>query len=243
MTRGQYRTLHKWVFIFMGAFILIWCVSGIVMVLPMYWFGAEIHGGKPAIDYRRVTLSPAEAAERLEQHTGTRLDVRRIRLKQVHDRLIYQVNVKGQTNGYIDGLTGEYFQFTPELAEQITRSAFDIDATLAESTRLTEHDTSYPFGQLPVYRVRFADGSGARYFVTESDARVSRSTTLSRLRNAVVSLHAFEPVEFFTHSKQLRINLLVLTGILTILGAIIGYILALPSGRKKNGLPAKGRNK
>lgn len=232
MTRGQYRTLHKWIFIFMGAFILIWCVSGIVMVLPMYWFGAEIHRGQPAIDYRRVTLSPAEAAERLEQHTGARLDVRRIQLRQVHDRLLYQVNAKGQASGYIDGLTGEYFQFTPELAEQITRAAFDIDAPLAESTRQTEHDTSYPFGQLPVYRVRFADGSGARYFVTESEASVSRSTALSRLRHAIVSLHAFEPLDFFTNSPQLRKNLLVLTSVLTMMGAIIGYIMVLPAGRK-----------
>lgn len=232
MTRGQFRTLHKWIFIFMGAIILAWCASGILMVLPMQWFGAAVDGVQPAIDYRNITLSPAEAAARLEQHTGTRLDVRRIQLQQIHEHLLYQINAEGHATGYIDALTGGYFEFTPDLAEQITRTAFDIDAPLAESTRLTEHDTSYPFGQLPVFRVRFADGTGSRYFVNESSARVSRSTALSRLRSAIVSLHTFEPVEYFTHSSKLRKNLLVLTGAITMLGAIIGYILALPGGRR-----------
>lgn len=232
MRRGQYRTLHKWIFIFMGALIIIWCVSGILMILPMYWFGAVTHADKPDVDYRNITISPAEAVARLEQHSGSRLDLRRIQLKQLHNRLLYKISAEGHETGYIDSQTGEYFEFTAELAERITRTAFDIDAPLTESTRLINHDTSYPFGQLPVFRVRFANAQDTRYFVTENNARVTRSTILSRLRAAIVSLHTFEPVEFFTHSQQLRNGLLLLTAILTLLGAVIGYILALPSSRK-----------
>lgn len=233
MTRGQYRTIHKWIFIFMGALILIWCVSGILMVVPAYWFGAHTINILPTVDYRQFTLSPAEAAARLEQHTGTRLNVRHIQLQQIHDHLLYQIKAEGHETGYIDGLTGEYFEFTPELAEQIIRTAFEIDAPLAESTLQTQHDASYPYGQLPVYRIHFTHEPGARYFVNESNAMVSRSTTLSGLRNIIVSLHTFEPVKSFTKSPQLSNILLVLTSALTMLGAIIGYILATPYGRRR----------
>ncbi len=232
MTRGQYRTLHKWIFIFMGAILLIWCISGMAMMLPMEWFGAANKWSRITVDYRSISVTPAEAVTRLEQHTGTSLEVKNIQLQQIHDQLLYKINTAENGVGLIDSYTGELFQFTPDIAENLARAAFDIEAPLTESTRLTSHDDTYPFGQLPVYRLHFLEGSGKRYFVTEGDARVSRSTAMSRIRAAIVSLHTFQPVEYFTHSPQLRKNLLLLTGALTTLGAIIGYILALPRGRK-----------
>ena len=231
MTRAQYRAVHKWIFIFMGAFILMWCLSGVLMVLPPQWFGESSRFSRPAVDYRNVTLSPADAIRRLEQHTGSEPDTRSINLMQIHYRLLYQIQTRHNQTHYIDGLTGEHFEFTPALAEDITRSIFAIKSPLIESTRLTEHDMSYPLGELPVYCVRF-ENNGASFFVKEKDGRVSRSTAAAKLRNIIMTLHVLEPVEHFTHSAKLRKNILVLTGTLTLLGAIIGYILTLPAGRK-----------
>lgn len=231
MTRGQYRALHKWIFIFMGAFILMWCASGILMVLPQHWFGESIEYSRPAVEYRNVTLSPADAIRQLEQHTGSEADVISVSLLQIHYRLLYRIQTGDWKYHYIDSLTGENFEFTPALAEDITRSIFTINSPAIESTRLTAHDMSYPLGELPVYRVRFED-NGASFFVKEQDGRVTRSTIPAILRNLVMTLHVLEPVEHFTHSVWLRKNILVLTGALTLLGAVIGYILTLPAGRK-----------
>ena len=232
MTRRQYRALHKWIFIFMSAFILIWLISGILIVTPTGWSGAASRHSMPAVNYRNASLSPAEAIKRLEQHTDTGLDIRNIQLQQINDQLLYRINAKGSKPRHIDAVSGEYFEFTPELAEDIARSNFDIDAPLLEITRLTAHDTSYLFGELPVFRIRFENNPDASYFVSESNGRVSRHTLLSRIRSVIVSLHAFEPVEMLTHSKSLRKTLLVLTCTISLLGALIGIYLTLPAGRK-----------
>lgn len=232
MTRWQYRTLHKWIFIFMGVFIIAWSLSGVLMVLPNHWFGAVTRSNQPAANYHNITLSPVQAIASLERHTGTRPDVQHIQLQQIHSYLLYRINAKGQDPVYINSQTGEYFEFTPELAEEITRINFEIDTPLEESIRLTEHDISYPFGQLPIFRVRFTDQKGVSYFVSERNATVYRSSTLSRIRSAINSLHTFQPLKLLTDSEVIKKSLLVFTGTLSLLGAIIGYILTFPAGRK-----------
>ena len=216
----------------MGLFMLTWLISGIVMLLPQYWFGAITRHEQPAVDFRTITLSPAQAIRYYEGHTRTPLDIKQIQLQQIHHHLLYSIKADGYETGYIDSQTGRYFEFTPELAEQITRFKFDNNAPLLESTRLTGHDTTYPFGQLPVFRVRFEDDPGVKYFVSEKNAAVTRSSALSRVRGAIVSLHDFGPLEFLTNSSNLRRNLLIATGALSLLGAVIGLYLTLPTRRK-----------
>jgi hypothetical protein len=209
-----------------------WSLSGVLMVLPGYWFGAVTRSNQPAVDYHNITLSPAQAIASLEQHTGTRSDVRNIQLQQIHTYMLYRINAKGQKPVYINSQTGEYFEFTPELAEDVTRTNFEINSPLEETIRLTEHDISYPFGQLPVFRVRFTDQQGVSYIVSERNATVYRSSTLSRIRSAINSMHTFQPLNFLTDNEDVIKWLLVLTGTLSLLGAMIGYILTLPVGRK-----------
>lgn len=232
MTRGQYRTLHKWIFIFMGAFILMWCISGILMMLPLEWFGGVNRLSRPVIDYRNVRLSPADAIRRLDVLADGQAEVKRVHLVQIHDRPVYRIRTDDNDFHYIDGLTGDVFEFTPALAEAIPRSLFAITAPAIETTRLTAHDASYPAGPLPAYRVRFEDAPAANLFVHEQDGRVVRMTATARLRNGIMSLHTLNPLESLTHSAKLRKTLLVSTAVVTLLGAIIGYILTLPGGNR-----------
>ena len=232
MERKQYRWLHKWIFIFMGALVVIWCLTGIVMVTPEHWFGKTRPTGRTAVDYRNIAVSPADALHSLEQHTGSQLEVRNIELIHADNQIIYRIYTRENGIEFVDAQTGEYFEFTPEIVEQIVRKIYKIHAPAEEIVRLTEHDTSYPWGQLPAYRLHFSNNEKIWYFFSENNAGISRSTTGSRLRNAIISLHTFEPIEFFIDSPQLRISILVLTSILTVLGAIIGYILTLPARRR-----------
>lgn len=232
MTRGQYRMLHKWIFIFMGAFILMWCISGILMMLPQDWFGEANTYSRPAIDFRKVTLSPAAAIERVATQSGGTLQATQAELTQIHDTPVYRVSGADGESRVIDAVTGEPFVFTAALAEAIPRSVFSITAPMTEQTRLTEHDGAYRFGQLPAYRLRFEDAPEADFYVVESDGRVIRMTAIARVRNFIMTLHALDPVGRLTHSDNLRKLMLVSTALVTILGAIVGYILTLPGGAK-----------
>lgn len=232
MNRSRLRTLHRWIFIFMGVFILMWLASGIVMTLPQYWFGAVTRYDQPEVDFRLATVSPAETVARLENPAGEKTAIRKIQLRGLGDRILYQVTLDNNDTRYIDAQTGEPFEFTLELATAIARRNFDIESPLLEQTRLTEHDAYYPFGQLPVYRIRFSDSPGISYFVLENQNRVFRSSMLSRIRGAIVSLHNFGPVDFFSSNPDTRKNLLILTGALSLLGAVAGFILTLPRRRR-----------
>ena len=71
MNKRTLGRVHRWIFIFMGVFMLVWLVSGVVMALPYYWFTGPSGDSGPVLDYNTVTLSPADAIAQLEQHTGT----------------------------------------------------------------------------------------------------------------------------------------------------------------------------
>ena len=80
MNRRQLRVMHKWRFFFMGAFILMWCISGMLMILPGWWFGATNRTSLPPVDMHNITLSPSQAIARLEEDLGGRLDIRNMQI-------------------------------------------------------------------------------------------------------------------------------------------------------------------
>jgi uncharacterized iron-regulated membrane protein len=228
------RSLHRWIFIFMGLVMLVWLISGILMAVPHYWFGGVTRYHQPAAEFRTVNLSPAEAISRLEQQHGGRLDIEHIWLVQIENTPLYRIMAADAGSGFINGVTGEPFEFQPALAEQLARQQFNIDTPLLESTRLTAHSHTYPFGPLPVHRLRFVQHPGQYYYVNEEDASVSRSTTLSRIYNGITSLHDFSPLDTLAGNLKLRMPLLVLTGLLSLVGTIIGVLLIFPLRRKRN---------
>jgi len=228
MNRNQIRKLHKWIFVFMGVFMLAWVISGIVMILPQWWFGAVTRVDHSAADYTLAVLSPSEAVARIGREDGKAAGVSSVSLRTIDGRVLYEVTFGSDAPRLIDAQSGEPFPFTPELAERIARRNFEIAAPLLESSRLTEHDSTYPTGQLPVFRVRFSDNPEISYFVQESNLRVVRSSTLSRVRGAVVSLHNLGPVEFLTGSHDLRHNMLIATAVVSLIGTLAGAILTLP---------------
>lgn len=234
MNKKLLGSLHRWIFMFMGIIMIVWLVSGIVMIMPHKWFGGITRNDQPAIDdYHSISLSPAEAIARLEQHAGGHLDVKQIKLIQIHTDLYYRITARRNTAELISTLTGERFEFPPALAEQVARHNFNIESPLLESVWLTEHSSGYPYGDLPVYRLRFERLPGQFYYVNRNNGSVSRSTTLSRIYNGIVSLHGFHPVEALTGSKDLRMFLLYMTGALSLVGSTIGLLLIFPLRRKR----------
>lgn len=234
MNRKLVRKLHKWVFMFMGVFMLAWVLSGLVMILPPSWFGVITRFDRSGADYSLAELSPAQAAALSQRQAGASADVRQVTLRTVDGRILYELAFSNGESRLIDARSGELFSFTPELAERITRRIFDITAPLLESRRLTKHDSSYPRGELPVYRVRFSDNPAVAYFMQESNLRTFRSSTLTRVRSAVTSLHDLRPFEMLTGSDAFRHNLLVATSIVSLVGILAGLILILPGRNTAN---------
>lgn len=233
MNKRLLGTLHRWIFIYMGIFMLVWLISGVVMALPYYWFTGLSNDEQPAIEYSTVTISPAEAVARFEQQHGRDLDVKHIQLTQIDDGLYYYLRAEGSVKGNIDARSGEPFSFPADLAEKITRGKFGIEAPLGESTYMTEHTASYPHGHLPVYRLTFEDNPGQYYYVNTDNGNVDRSTLISRIYNGIVSLHAFDPLTSITGSDKLRMGTLFITGVISLIGSVIGVILVFPLRRKR----------
>jgi hypothetical protein len=224
-------SLHRWIFIFVGIFMVTWLLSGILMAMPPYWFGPTAHHRNPQADFRSVVISPAEAISRMEQHTGQPANVTDIRLRQINNDILYAIRLEEGGEQLVNATTGEEFVFTPELATSIIRKNFRIETPLIEVRKLESHSRDYPWGSLPVYRLDFADDGSANYFVAEQDLKIFRSSTLTRVRAAINSLHAFDPVKLISDNDWVRKGLLIVIGTIGLAGALIGVWLTLPIGR------------
>lgn len=224
---------HRWLFIFMGIFMLIWLVSGVVMSLPWTWFIPPGNTDLPAPDYSAITLSPAEAITRFEQHAGKKLDVKKVKIMQIDDGLYYFVRTQDDTTGHVNGVTGEILDFTPELATRLVRSKHGIEAPVQKATYLVEHTGIYPAGPLPVYRVNFEDKPSHYYYVNANSANIVKSSLVTRSYRLIVSLHAFEPMQLLPRGEQLRLLSLFITGMLSLIGTVIGVFLIFPLRRKR----------
>lgn len=233
MTRLQWRKVHRWIFIFMGFFMLAWLVSGILMLTPRYWFGElQPQGARHSVDYSRITLSPADIISRLDSGGEVAQNIDAVTLRKILDHVLYQVRYSDGHTQLFDARTGQPFEITVELAEALARDAFPSEATLRSVDRIEEYDLLYTWGSLPVYRLRFEDHPSVVITVVPADARVMRLTPMMGIRQAITGLHEFEPVKLFTDSNDVRRGLLIITGAITLLGTLIGIYLIFPFRRK-----------
>lgn len=226
MTRKTWYALHKWLAVGVGIFILTWTISGIVMVLPAHWFGSsEPEEALVIPKYRNASISPAQAVVALESELDQPVDLSQITLKQVLDRVVYEIAYPDGGAHLIDATSGELFRITPEVAEQIARREHGGEGKVFGLERLNEHNLIYPFGPLPVYQVVFENDRSAYYYVRVRNGAVERSTGLTRLRNLITSLHTFEPIKLISTRDTLRKGLLVMTALVAVGVSITGYII------------------
>lgn len=233
--RRQLGKMHRWIFTVMGVFIVMWLISGILMAMPDYWFGPTPEYMQPVIDYHSATLSPADTVGVLISRGIPSDDIRRVDLRQVRNDLLYSVQLGTGETLLVDARSGETFEFSEELVVDIIRDTFHVDSTVVDVTRLNKHDASYPWGSLPAWKIRFAYDSSHVYLVAEKDLGVFRSSTATRVRTAITSLHEFTPVYLISDDQRVRKGLLILTGTVSLAGALIGVLLTLPRRRRAGG--------
>ncbi len=199
------------------------------MVLPGRWFEPAIANQLTALDYKHAVLSPADALAIIEKDKGEQIHVADIEPTSIQGRFIYEVVLDTGEVRLIDANSGETIWITDEIAAEIARDYIQEDLDIKELELLESHDILYPFGPIPVYRVIFTDDQTNFYYVSASNGELSRSTSLTRTRAIITSLHTFDPINIIPNMDRFRKGLLVITSFIGLLTTILGYwIFLLP---------------
>jgi len=104
---------------------------------------------------------------------------------------------------------------------------------LLDNRLIQQHSFSYPYGVLPVYKVRFKEAESVSYYINPAAAAVHRSTWLMRVRAIAGILHDFGPVRKLFSSDTVRWALLFFVAVIALIGTIAGLYLTLPVRKQK----------
>lgn len=207
---------HKWVGIGIGIVLVMWLVTGLVMIQP------KTSGVRPpAIDYASVTISPAEAvaAARPDAVVGS---PQSLELRQLGPVVFYQVRFPRRPPVLIDGRTGESIEVTESLARSSVEAMLGR-ADVGEPTLLRRHGSSYTFGPLPAYQFTMDDPQGTMVHVALANGQTRFSTRRARLIGAFGSWHTFRALQA---SRRVEHGLLMVTSLVGLFSVVTGYLIA-----------------
>jgi Na+-transporting NADH:ubiquinone oxidoreductase subunit F len=217
------RTLHKWLGIVIGLALLMWTITGIIMVLPANRV-RDTGGGQ--LQVGRAVISPAQVVARLaEADSAPR--VRSVALIQLADHILYQVETRRRTV-LVDAESGELFQVTAEVAGQIARGAFRGTPGKITIEQLTEYDARYSGGDLPAYRVSLGDSANTVSYVSARNGSIVSADSRRRLRGVVGKLHDFSAIKAVISTDWVHRSLAIAACVLSIISILTGFWLALP---------------
>lgn len=197
------------------------------MVLPESWFDPAPLEMTQQINYQEMVLSPQEALLRLRSIYGEQTQASDLFLKKIEGKLYFAFILQDGSFHLVDASTGEEFFVTEQSAEQLVRIITRDEASQVEITPLIRHDLLYPFGPLPVFRVKFQDSRGALYHVNMSNSDVTRMTSAIWIKAVISSFHTFEPMKLLTQRESVRLFLLVSSAVIAVFVSITGYVLAI----------------
>lgn len=221
------RTLHKWIGIVIGLALLMWTTTGIVMVLPVK---RARDGELKPLEVGRAVISPAQAIARLSEGDSTPR-VRSVALIQIADNVVYQVETR-RRSVLINAETGEPFEISAAVAEQVARDAFRGMPGEVTVERLTEYDARYSGGDLPAYRVSLGDTAATVTYVSARNGTVVSADSRRRFRAVVGKLHDFSAIKAVISNDWVHRGLAITACALSIVSLFLGYWLALPQRKK-----------
>ena len=236
MDTVQLRRIHKWIFVFLGALMLMWLATAILMALPRQLLEAAPAAGPMIPDYRTARLSPAEALTRHREATASTAPTRSVELRAVLGRAVYVLRLAGEPRAILDAASGAPFEITAEMARDEVRRRFPREHGDLVVTRLDRHAPEYPSGGLPMYLVA-PSGATHAYLIDPFTGRVEYTTATLRAHGALVALHDFSALETLLGGARGRKLAVLLTAALGLVGSLIGLYLALPRRRPRGGAP------
>ncbi len=237
---------HRWMGIVLGIMLVIWTVSGIVL---MYYGLPHLTAGErlarlPALDAAAVRVSPAEAAAQVEGEPF------RIRVSMLGGRPVYRINT-GRVFGrwtlvYADtGVVFEGFDaeaalgwlegYVPEAAGRMSVDGYVTAPDLfTHNPGLQTH--------MPMYRIALNDSAETFYYVSEgSGEAVMKTDRTGRLLGFLgYELHTL----FFWRQERWWSGLLQILSwtalVMALLGTILGFVrFGLRPRFKHRGVPSR----
>lgn len=229
--RKQIHKLHKSIFTYIGIFMLIWVLSGIIISIPTGRINAAgSQDDKPDI-YLDATISPAVAFVKVQADIRPGEKISALNIKRIQNQLYYVFEFTAGPPRIVAVSNGEYFKVTPRIAESIVRERYNIDSRLLANTILDKHNMGYPWGPLPVSLLQFdGDHAGADFYVNHQTGDINVGTLLTRAKKAAGAIHGLELMHLVTDLKLIRPAMLILMGLIMLVGVTAGLYLTLPQG-------------
>ena len=220
------RQFHRWLAYGLGVIVALWVVTGVVMLFPPA--PSTLPAANTPIDLSAAVRSPGEAAQALPKDSPLR--VRSLALRHLGGRLVYHFVLAQGEHVFVDAATAQRVELSDSLALALARSVM-VDASVTRSvTRITQHDSRYRFGILPVVRIELGDAQRTLVHVA-ADGSVTSTSKRSRLRGTMAALHEFQIPGNLIPARP-RKALLLGASALTIILIVTGYVLALPVRRR-----------
>ena len=217
------RTLHKWIGVAIGLVLLMWTITGIIMVWPT---NRVRDTSGQTVDLSRAIVSPAQALERLADQDSA-APARAVSLVQILDHVVYQVDTRRRTF-LVDAENGELFEITPAVAESIARKSFRGTVGEVMVEQLTAYDARYGSGDLPAWRVSLGDEAGTVSYVSGKNGTVISGDSRRRFRSVAGKLHDFSAIKVIVSADWVHRFLAIGACLLAITSIVTGYWLALP---------------
>jgi hypothetical protein len=222
---------HRYLGIVLSLLVIMWFATGITM---MYW------GGMPrvtpelrlerlqAIDFSKVQLTPAQAAERAELDTPAR-----VTLATLLDRPAYRFGSRNTTTIFAD--TGDLFdELSLTDAQAVAATFARVPVSHVHHVRtLYEVDQWTLQTRLPLHKFRVDDEAATELYVQPQTGEVAMMTTRSSRGWAWVST-----IPHWMYFTALRANqplwyrLLVWTSVFACVLAVLGLVLGVTQMRK-----------
>lgn len=180
--------VHRWLGLIIGAQLLIWCTSGLLMsLLPLdLVHGDRLVGTEPP--------RPLEAAA-LRQLPSLPADPRpisTITIETVVDRPMAIVHYADGGGRLIDMASGREQKVDRALADRIARAAYKEPAVATRAEIVTSKSIEY-HGTLPAWRIAFTDKEATRVYVDPATGQIAAVRTGTwRFYDLVWALHIMD---------------------------------------------------
>ncbi|MBK6457226.1 MAG: PepSY domain-containing protein [Gemmatimonadetes bacterium] len=218
--------LHKWIGIVMGVIVLVWLVSGMVMILPFYPVVDQSQLATP--NMRQAVISPAAATEIAVVREQGGSEPRKVQLIPVGGDPYYKIDLMGGKSFLISAIDGERLLIKREVAEGLARRGLPPAVRVRAVSEITEHSLANPRGPVPAFRFEFDDPSETTALVGIRDGVVMHTDGRKRIRAFVTGLHTFDQLELLVGDSTPKKGALHLTSIISIVLVMSGYYVVLP---------------
>jgi hypothetical protein len=213
------RKWHRWFAWGTSAFLLIWTITGVIMILPA--------GPRPApaapVTVTDNLASPAAAVQALQLDAKT--PVRGVMLRDLEGAPVWAIIAGGRTR-LVDAITSAPVEIDSSRAVRLASAGLGPSWLATNAERLTSPDARYR-GALPVWRVQFSNQRHVAFVTLGGD--VTFGASLLRVKGMAGQLHSFGVPGLTAARPRLRHGLLWIVSAATLVLLVTGAILLLPT--------------